>query len=76
MTGDRPTNRLYGIAAKNRAKVRYRIGSRILVGTLVFWPLGSNNIQCGQRNRAKVITASGAYLSVDPEGVELIEHAA
>ena len=68
-------------AARDRRTVRYTSRGRTAIGTLVYWP-GNNrrphpidpgSRSASSRTRAKVRTALGRFVSVDPACVELID---
>jgi hypothetical protein len=58
------------IHAERRGPVRWTKGARTGKGTLVYWPVPGR----GRRgNKAIVITAGGAHITVAPEDVELLD---
>lgn len=77
MTGDEHLVGALCAAARDRQRVRYRIGGRVAVGTLVYYPgvdrRRHNDTQRASSRKAKVLTGTGRYLSVDPTAVEVID---
>lgn len=57
--------------AAGRARVRFRVGGRVRVGTLMSWPAPSSRRSAGAK--ARVVDRDGNWLSVRPDDVELLE---
>lgn len=57
--------------AARRARVRFRVGGRVRVGALMFWPVEGRGRVTGAK--ARVVDSAGNWLSVRPDDVELLE---